>query len=71
MVSALTETVSVGAASSSVMVTVCWVPMSLPPSEAVISTVSSASSMVSCTAITVAVTDVAPAASVSDSALMV
>ncbi|CAI8029404.1 hypothetical protein GBAR_LOCUS16705 [Geodia barretti] len=52
------------------MVTVCCVPMVLPPTEAVISTVSSGSSLLSCTAVTVAVTDVAPASSVSDSALM-
>ena len=66
MVALFTDTANVGAASSSVMVTVCCVPKSSLLCEAVISTVSSPSLMVSCTAVTVAVTEVDPAASVSD-----
>ena len=65
-----TETVSTGVASSSVMVTVAE-PMVLVPFEAVMMTVSASSSMMSCTALTVVVTEVCPAASVSDSAPMV
>ena len=65
-----TETVSTGVASSSVMVTVAE-PMVLVPFEAVMMTVSASSSMMSCTAVTVVVTEVCPAASVSDSAPMV
>ena len=57
MLSALTATDSVGAASSSVMVTVCCAPMVTLLRLAVISTVSSTSSMVSCTAVTVAITE--------------
>ena len=56
--------------SSSVMVTVCCVPMFMLLCEAVITTVSASSSSRSSTAVTVAVTEVAPAVSVSDSALM-
>ena len=59
-----------GAASSSVMVMVAE-PMVLVPFEAVMMTVSASSSMMSCTAVTVVVTEVCPAASVSDSAPMV
>ena len=56
---------SVGASSSSVMVTVAD-PMAVPPLSAETMTVSLDSSMVSCTAVTVVVTEVAPAASVSE-----
>ena len=62
---------SAGAASSSVMVTVCCEPMVVLLCEAVISTVSASSSKASCTAVTVAVTEVEPAASVRLSELMV
>ena len=70
MVAGLALTVSIGAPSSSVMVTVCCVPMVTLLCEAVISTVSASSSSRSSTAVTVAVTDISPASSVSDSALM-
>ena len=71
-VSLLTETEdSAGAASSSVMVMVCCVPMAALLCEAVISTVSASSSKTSCTAVTVAITEVDPAASVRLSELMV
>ena len=66
-----TETDSVGAASSSVMVTVCCAPMVVVLCVAVISTVSFGSSMTSCTALTVAITEVCPAVSVSEPGLMV
>ena len=57
MAALFTETDSVGAASSSVMVTVCCAPMVVVLCVAVISTVSFGSSMTSCTAVTVAVTE--------------
>ena len=61
---------SVGASSSSVMVTVAE-PMAVEPLLAETMTVSSGSSTVSCTAVTVVVTEVAPAASVSEVEAMV
>ena len=71
MVALFTDTDSDGAASSSVMVTLSCEPMAAPLCEAVISTVSASSSMMSCTAVTVAVTEVDPAVSISDFVLMV
>ena len=71
MVALFTETDSVGAASSSVMVMARRGPMVLPSCEAVISTVSLGSSMMSCTAVTVAVVVVSPALSVTVSGVMV
>ena len=65
-----TATDSVGASSSSVMVTVAE-PMAVPPLPAETMTVSFGSSRVSCTAVTVAVTDVSPAVSVSEVSLRV
>ena len=70
MVALSTATDSVGASSSSVMVTVAD-PMAVPPLAAETMTVSFDSSMVSCTAVTVVVTDVSPAVSVSEESLRV